>query len=110
MRSRSSLMPSAMRERSPSDSDASPSDWLMNSCAVIGFRVDGFSAETGTSNPTSSSLLWEVSFLRPLWVLAFSALVEGLNMAGRAAGQKKQAAIDAKQAELNARETAGPGV
>ncbi|NBW07896.1 MAG: TerC family protein [Caulobacteraceae bacterium] len=42
--------------------------------------------------------------------MAFSALVEGLNMAGRAAGQKKQAALDAKQAELNARETAGPGV
>jgi len=42
--------------------------------------------------------------------MAFSALVEGLNMAGRASSQKKQAALDAKQAELNARETAGPGV
>ena len=42
--------------------------------------------------------------------MAFSALVEGLNMAGRAAGKRKQAALDAHQAELNARETAGPGV
>jgi predicted tellurium resistance membrane protein TerC len=42
--------------------------------------------------------------------MAFSALVEGLNMAGRSSSQKKQAALDAKQAELNARETAGPGV
>jgi predicted tellurium resistance membrane protein TerC len=42
--------------------------------------------------------------------MAFSALVEGLNMAGRASSKKKQAALDAHQAELNARETAGPGV
>jgi len=42
--------------------------------------------------------------------MAFSGLVEGLNMAGRSSAQKKQAALDARQAELNARETAGPGV
>jgi predicted tellurium resistance membrane protein TerC len=42
--------------------------------------------------------------------MAFSALVEGLNMAGRTSSKKKQAALDAHQAELNARETAGPGV
>ena len=42
--------------------------------------------------------------------MAFSALVEGLNMAGRSSAKKKQAALDARQAELNARETAGPGV
>jgi predicted tellurium resistance membrane protein TerC len=42
--------------------------------------------------------------------MAFSALVEGLNMAGRTSAKKKQAALDAHQAELNARETAGPGV
>jgi predicted tellurium resistance membrane protein TerC len=42
--------------------------------------------------------------------MAFSALVEGLNMAGRTSAKKKQALIDAHQAELNARETAGPGV
>jgi predicted tellurium resistance membrane protein TerC len=42
--------------------------------------------------------------------MAFSAVVEGLNMAGRNSSKKKQALIDAHQAELNARETAGPGV
>ena len=42
--------------------------------------------------------------------MAFSALVEGLNMMGRASAAKKQAALDARQQELNQRETAEPGV
>ena len=42
--------------------------------------------------------------------MAFSALVEGLNMMGRKASEKKQAALAARQAELNKRETAEPGV
>ena len=42
--------------------------------------------------------------------MAFSALVEGLNMASRNSAQKKQALLDARQAELNKRETAEPGV
>ena len=42
--------------------------------------------------------------------MAFSALVEGLNMAGRNSSMKKQALLDAQQAELNKRETAEPGV
>lgn len=42
--------------------------------------------------------------------MAFSALVEGLNMAGRNSSMKKQALLDAHQAELNKRETAEPGV
>jgi len=42
--------------------------------------------------------------------MAFSGLVEGLNMMGRAASAKKQAAHDAAQAALNKRETAEPGV
>jgi predicted tellurium resistance membrane protein TerC len=42
--------------------------------------------------------------------MAFSALVEGLNMAGRGASARKLEAQQARQAELNARETAGPGV
>jgi predicted tellurium resistance membrane protein TerC len=42
--------------------------------------------------------------------MAFSALVEGLNMMGRKASEKKQAALAARQAELNRAETAEPGV
>ena len=42
--------------------------------------------------------------------MAFSALVEGLNMMGRKAAQKKAAALEARQAELNRSETAEPGV
>ena len=42
--------------------------------------------------------------------MAFSALVEGLNMAGRKSSAKKAAAAAARQAELNKRETAEPGV
>ena len=42
--------------------------------------------------------------------MAFSALVEGLNMMGRKAAQKKAAALAARQAELNRTETAEPGV
>lgn len=42
--------------------------------------------------------------------MAFSALVEGLNMMGRNAAQKKAAALAARQAELNKSETAEPGV
>ncbi len=42
--------------------------------------------------------------------MAFSALVEALNMWGRAGAAKKQAAEAARQAELNRRETAEPGV
>jgi len=42
--------------------------------------------------------------------MAFSALVEGLNMMGRKAAQKKAAALAARQAELNKTETAEPGV
>ena len=42
--------------------------------------------------------------------MAFSALVEALNMWGRAGSAKKQAALEARQAELNRRETAEPGV
>jgi predicted tellurium resistance membrane protein TerC len=42
--------------------------------------------------------------------MAFSGLVEGLNMMGRAASAKKAAAHDAAQAALNKRETAEPGV
>lgn len=42
--------------------------------------------------------------------MAFSALVEGLNMAGRSASARKAAATEAAQAERNRRETAGPGV
>ena len=42
--------------------------------------------------------------------MAFSGLVEGLNMMGRAASAKKAAAEGAAQAALNKRETAEPGV
>lgn len=42
--------------------------------------------------------------------MAFSGLVEGLNMMGRASAAKKQAAEAARQAELNKAETAEPGV
>ncbi|WP_339914023.1 TerC family protein [uncultured Brevundimonas sp.] len=42
--------------------------------------------------------------------MAFSGLVEGLNMMGRHSAAKKQAAHDAHQETLNRRETAGPGV
>ena len=42
--------------------------------------------------------------------MAFSGLVEGLNMASRSSSQKKAAALAARQAELNQRETAEPGV
>ena len=42
--------------------------------------------------------------------MAFSALVEGLNMASRSSSKKKAAALAAQQAELNRRETAEPGV
>ena len=42
--------------------------------------------------------------------MAFSALVEGLNMVSRKASAKKQAALDANQAALNKAETAEPGV
>jgi predicted tellurium resistance membrane protein TerC len=42
--------------------------------------------------------------------MAFSALVEGLNMMGRKASEKKQAALAARQTELNKAETAEPGV
>ena len=42
--------------------------------------------------------------------MAFSALVEALNMMGRKAAQKKAAALEARQAALNKAETAEPGV
>ncbi len=42
--------------------------------------------------------------------MAFSALIEGLNMMGRAADRRRNAAAAARQAELNRRETAEPGV
>ena len=42
--------------------------------------------------------------------MAFSALVEALNMWGRASAEKKARAGEARQAELNRRETAEPGV
>ena len=42
--------------------------------------------------------------------MAFSGIVEGLNMMGRTSAQKKAAALAAHQAELNKRETAEPGV
>jgi len=42
--------------------------------------------------------------------MAFSALVEGLNMMGRKASMKKQAALAERQAALNKAETAEPGV
>ncbi len=42
--------------------------------------------------------------------MAFSALVEGLNMMGRGASAKKQAALAERQAALNKAETAEPGV
>ena len=42
--------------------------------------------------------------------MAFSAVVEGLNMMGRKATAKKAAALEARQAELNKAETAEPGV
>ena len=42
--------------------------------------------------------------------MAFSALIEGLNMMGRAADKRRNAAAAARQAELNRRETAEPGV
>ena len=42
--------------------------------------------------------------------MAFSAAVEGLNMMGRKASAKKQAALAARQAALNKAETAEPGV
>ncbi|KQY89601.1 TerC family protein [Brevundimonas sp. Root1423] len=42
--------------------------------------------------------------------MAFSALIEGLNMLGRNASARKQAALAARQAELNKAETAEPGV
>jgi len=41
--------------------------------------------------------------------MAFSGLVEGLNMAGRSSSKKKADALAAHQAELNKRETAEPG-
>ncbi|MBF0664620.1 MAG: TerC family protein [Brevundimonas sp.] len=42
--------------------------------------------------------------------MAFSALVEGLNMWSRRAAMRKQAALEARQEDLNQRETAEPGV
>ena len=42
--------------------------------------------------------------------MAFSALVEGLNMLSRASAKKKEAALAARQAQLNKAETAEPGV
>ena len=42
--------------------------------------------------------------------MAFSGLVEGLNMMGRTAQEKRLAHEQARQAELNRRETAEPGV
>ena len=42
--------------------------------------------------------------------MAFSALVEGLNMMSRKSSEKKAAAAAAHQADLNKRETAEPGV
>jgi len=42
--------------------------------------------------------------------MAFSALVEGLNMLSRRSSQRKAAAEQAHQAELNKAETAEPGV
>jgi len=42
--------------------------------------------------------------------MAFSALVEGLNMASRNSAKKKHAAAEAHQAALNKAETAEPGV
>lgn len=42
--------------------------------------------------------------------MAFSALVEGLNMLRRGAAERKQAALDARSAALNKVETAEPGV
>jgi predicted tellurium resistance membrane protein TerC len=42
--------------------------------------------------------------------MAFSGLVEGLNMMGRSSATKKAAALEAHQAELNKAETAEPGV
>ena len=42
--------------------------------------------------------------------MAFSGLVEGLNMMGRKSAAKKQAALEAHQAALNKAETAEPGV
>ena len=42
--------------------------------------------------------------------MAFSALVEGLNMMGRNAAARKAAALEARQAALNKAETAEPGV
>ncbi len=42
--------------------------------------------------------------------MAFSALVEGLNMLSRGAQARKAAATEAARAELNRRETAEPGV
>ncbi len=42
--------------------------------------------------------------------MAFSAVVEGLNMVSRKASAKKQAALDANQTALNKAETAEPGV
>jgi predicted tellurium resistance membrane protein TerC len=42
--------------------------------------------------------------------MAFSGLVEGLNMMSRRSAAKKAAALEARQAELNKAETAEPGV
>jgi predicted tellurium resistance membrane protein TerC len=42
--------------------------------------------------------------------MAFSAMVEGLNMISRTSAKKKQAALEAQQAKLNKAETAEPGV
>ncbi|NJC40884.1 putative tellurium resistance membrane protein TerC [Brevundimonas alba] len=42
--------------------------------------------------------------------MAFSGLVEALNMMGRRSAAKKNAALQARQAELNRSETAEPGV
>ncbi|HYC68361.1 TerC family protein [Brevundimonas sp.] len=42
--------------------------------------------------------------------MAFSALVESLNMLGRRSAAKKAAALEARQAQLNKAETAEPGV
>ena len=42
--------------------------------------------------------------------MAFSAIVEGLNMLSRSSSAKKRAAEEAHQAEINKAETAEPGV
>jgi hypothetical protein len=42
--------------------------------------------------------------------MAFSALIESLNMMGRAADKRRNVAREAAQIELNRAETAEPGV